>query len=378
MRHAKLILAVTALSMLCLSGCTLTVYNSYRDIENMEVVQVVGLDASGEEGVTLSVATGADASGREPVRLTQEASSLDGAMRAMEQLSGPGYLFYSGTGAIVMGEGAAEEAERWLDAVARSKELRLDVELYVFRHGRAEALIAGEDALEDVYAGLAGLAKLVREDGPSPVPTCADVSRKLLSSGAALATAIETKEGVDGKLTPVPSGYAILTSGGLAGWLSGGEAIGAGLFMGGPGISVVELAGGITAELAGADVGVDALWGDDGEVESISVRVDVKGSVIEAPAGSNLGSEESWEQLERELAEAVRGWVSGMLEKSRTLKADFLDFGHLIESMHPLKFADMPRPWGEVYPDIDISVEVEAEILNMREYSVSPFGGDGS
>ena len=65
--------------------------------------------------------------------------------------------------------------------------------------------------------------------------TCADVSRALLSSGSSLATAIELTEGADGKLTPVTSGYAILTGSGLAGWLSEEEALGAGLFMGGPG-----------------------------------------------------------------------------------------------------------------------------------------------
>lgn len=45
MRHAKLVPAVMAMGMLFLSGCTLSVYNSYRDIENLDVVQVIGLDA---------------------------------------------------------------------------------------------------------------------------------------------------------------------------------------------------------------------------------------------------------------------------------------------------------------------------------------------
>lgn len=376
MRHAKLVPAVMAMGMLFLSGCTLSVYNSYRDIENLDVVQVIGLDAVDGGGVRFSVATGPDSSGREPVRLTQDSPSLDGAMRSMEQLSGPGSLFYSGTGAIVMGEKAADDAERWLDAVARSKELRLDTELYVLKHGQAEELIAGDDAPEDVFADLSSLAKLVREDGPSPVPTCADVSRALLSSGSSLATAIELTEGADGKLTPVTSGYAILTGSGLAGWLSEEEALGAGLFMGGPGISVVELEDGITAELAGADVALDARWGKDGGIEGIDVSAEVKGSVIEAPAGSSLGSEEAWAELEQELAGCVYGWVSGVLEKSQTLNADFLNLEHRIESAHPLKYANMPVQWSEAFRDIDISVSVQAKIVNMREYSVSPYEGE--
>ena len=72
MRHAKLVPAVMAMGMLFLSGCTLSVYNSYRDIENLDVVQVIGLDAVDGGGVRFSVATGPDSSGREPVRLTQD------------------------------------------------------------------------------------------------------------------------------------------------------------------------------------------------------------------------------------------------------------------------------------------------------------------
>ena len=60
MRRAAVALAASAL--LALSGCTLSIYNSYRDIESLEVVQALGLDAAGDGGVLLSVATGADAS----------------------------------------------------------------------------------------------------------------------------------------------------------------------------------------------------------------------------------------------------------------------------------------------------------------------------
>ena len=155
MRRAAVALAASAL--LALSGCTLSIYNSYRDIESLEVVQALGLDAAGDGGVLLSVATGADASGREPVRLTQEAESLDGAMRGMEQLTGRGRLFFSGTGAIVLGAPAAAESARWLDAIARSKELRLDTELYVLRSGEAAGLLTSDDAPEDVFASLNAL-----------------------------------------------------------------------------------------------------------------------------------------------------------------------------------------------------------------------------
>lgn len=36
----------------------------------------------------------------------------------------------------------------------------------------------------------------------------------------------------------------------------------------------------------------------------------------------------------------------------------------------------MPVQWSETFRDIDISVSVQAKIVNMREYSVSPYEGE--
>ena len=85
----KAIIALALALMLPLSGCTLSVYNSYRDIESLKVVQAIGLDLSEDGSVVLSAATGPDASGREPLRITQEGPSLDAAMRSAEDVSMP-------------------------------------------------------------------------------------------------------------------------------------------------------------------------------------------------------------------------------------------------------------------------------------------------
>ena len=151
MRRAAI--ALLAAAMLTLSGCTLSIYNSYRDIESLEVVQALGLDSAENGGVLLSVATGSDASGKEPVRLKQEAESMDGAMRGLEELAGRGTLFFSGTQAIVLGKEAANEAARWLDAVARSKEPylhQLSPVFFKIAPGFHRAVRAGAGYLHDV------------------------------------------------------------------------------------------------------------------------------------------------------------------------------------------------------------------------------------
>lgn len=49
--------------MLCaflpLSGCTLSVYNNYRELERLQVIETVGFDAAQDGGVVLSISAGA-------------------------------------------------------------------------------------------------------------------------------------------------------------------------------------------------------------------------------------------------------------------------------------------------------------------------------
>lgn len=369
MRKAIIALALTL--TLPLSGCTLSVYNSYRDIESLEVVQAIGLDLSRDGNVILSAATGPDASGREPLRVTQEGSSLDEAMRSAEERSGGGSLFFSGTGAIVLGEAAASETQRWLDALARSKQLRLDNELYILRGGEAREFISGEDAPEDVFSDLSSLANRLSEYGPAPATICAEISRSLISSGAALVTAIELKEGALGTLTAVPAGFAVITDDGLSGWLDGEAALGAGFFTGGTGLSVVELDT-VTLELSGADVSVNPVWDGD-TLSRLDVCLSVSGSVIEAEPGSDFSSSESWDALEQELSDVSLSWLKRAIERSIELKADFLGLGRLVETLDPVKFTAMPVTWMELFPELDFEFSSEAKILNMREYTRSPY-----
>ena len=372
MRHAKAAVLLLAAPLLALGGCTLSIYNNLREMESLEVVQALGIDAGEDGGVRLSAATGSDASGREPLRLSCEGSSFEGAMRELEALSGAGSLLFSGTGAIVLGESAAAQSGRWLDAVARSDQLRLDTELFVLRGDEAAGLIAGPDAPEDVFAALNALSRRMSEDGPASAATCTAVSRQLIEQGAALTAAVELEEGADGKLTPVPAGLAVLSSGGMTLYLTDGAAAGAGMFLDGPGTAVLELGGGVTAELAGAGIELEPVWDGEG-LERLCLSVSISAGVIEAPPGTNLAAPGAWEALELELAETARGWTVSALEASRESGLDFLGLERELERRFPRRAASLGRDWPG---SMEFSVTAEGRLLNAREFAVSPYGGE--
>lgn len=362
-----------AAGFLLLSGCTLSIYNNYRDIESLRIVRVLGIDLT-ENGVLLSAATGEDASERSPLRLTGEGETLAEAMRSLEDSTDSGSLFLSGAGAIVLGADAAGDISRWLDAIARSRELRLDTELFVLRRGAAAELIAGEDAPEDVFSALDALSMRLRETGGAPSPNCARVSQALTASGAALAAAIELEEGPEGKYTPVPAGYAALTRGGFAGWLDGDAALGAGLFLGGVGMETLTLPGGMVAELAGVELKLVPLWREDGSLARLDIELDVRGSIIEAPPGCSLASREDWDALGEALAGEVCAWVEAALEESRSLGADILGLGERLSSRWPLRFAALSGRWEATLRSLDFGVSGEGKLLNAREFVSSPYG----
>ncbi|MFR5783426.1 MAG: hypothetical protein ACLUEK_17215, partial [Oscillospiraceae bacterium] len=90
-------------------------YNNYRELERLQVIETVGFDAAEDGGVTLSISAGRDASGREPVRASASAQSVTEAMQELQDRSRSDELFFYGTGCILLGDAAAVETARWLE-----------------------------------------------------------------------------------------------------------------------------------------------------------------------------------------------------------------------------------------------------------------------
>ena len=101
MRRALAVM-LSLLVFLPVSGCTLSVYNNYRELERLQVIETVGFDAAEDGGVTLSISAGRDASGREPVRASASAQSVTEAMQELQDRSRSDELFFYGTGCICL------------------------------------------------------------------------------------------------------------------------------------------------------------------------------------------------------------------------------------------------------------------------------------
>ena len=213
-RYISILIIIS--SLLSLGGCG-GIHTNYREIQQLMVVQTLGLDR--EEGsVRVSMAAAAEASGDGPRRMSASGGTVSSAIERAYELSYEEEIFFSHVNHILIGETAAEEElDSFLDYLCQSPELQIDIPLYIVREGTAEQAVM---EVGDSSRGISEVMQAVREifstASNSRVFTVADTLRSLDRYGSALICAIRCEPGSESS-GPQNSGQ----SGGEAGGDSG-------------------------------------------------------------------------------------------------------------------------------------------------------------
>ncbi|MFQ7857039.1 MAG: hypothetical protein ACLRIS_19820 [Flavonifractor plautii] len=216
-------LLLAGLAALTLTGCRrgpgLLPYA--REIEDMELMQTLGVDRAGEGQVevTASSGSGDPAEGAATV-VSGQAGTISAAVLGM-QGEGSSYLYFGHVGQLLLGEELARRVEPALDYILRDVETRLDTALYLVRGGTAGKAItaAGEDgSAADRLEALAEDAGLLAGSMPRTVK---DALSDLYAQGATFLPAVEADEAL------TAAGYGILKGttwpAGLRGTPPGGQ-----------------------------------------------------------------------------------------------------------------------------------------------------------
>ncbi len=366
-RQKRAALLLSFLFIGLLSGCAggWTVRVSYRDLEQLRVVQTLGIDY--EDGLTrVSVSTGAGAGeDSAPILKTAAASGIEEAMEELQRYSSGEDFLFSHTQFILLGEEAArEDLLHCLDFIERAPQMRADTPLFIIKNGKAASLITQTGG--ESYDISAVLAALLRDAGSRslvPIGTCRDTVRTLSGSGSALLCALEAAEislvsrsaqGEEGDLTALTAGCAVLRDGALAGYLSREEAEAACLLLGMGGHGPVPLDDG-TVILTGSDCETRPLR-RNGAVTGFSFSLRLRAAVAEAGRQGDPDPE----RLRAQLEETVFEWACGALSKSRGLRADFLDLVRTAERAFPGQKIPAYGAWPEG-PAFFLSVTAEIE-----------------
>lgn len=379
----KLAVSLLAALLLMLGGCKSgMLYADMREIDQLELIQTVGLDAAAD-GVTATAASGMRVGGGSPTILENTSPTAARAMRLMQNYSSKKYIFYGHVRYLLVGEDAAREGlGRYLDYVERSVELRLSTGLLIVRGGTANGLIRLTSTESESTAELlASLEKDVRLMSESRVGSCGEAAESLAEGGTALVAAVRPERGEDGWRI-ASAGYAVFKEGRLAAYIDTDTARAVNLLTG-------EVEGDVTeleddrGELAALRVtsGKSSFEADfsGGELVRFRVKACVTANIEELREGADPYDPDELADLESKLAALEAARIERALCIMRELGCDYLGIGAKLRLAHPLKADRLGGSLSESIVGAETEVRVEAKI--ERTYDLgAPLrtdGGDG-
>ena len=382
----RLLIIYVIVLCLPLSGCK-TIYNNYKEIEQLLVVQTMGLDTQGG-AVLLSLASAASSKGQAK-RLSATGESITTAMERIYNYSYEEQLFLSHVGQVIIGEQAAERGlDDYLAYISRTPEMRLDMPMFIVRDGTAL------DAVMQVGDGTRGISEILetvevssRRRGDSGIYTAADVLRDTMRWGSALICALECSESSETPdsgggnsspgsedqphLTAAAQGFAIIREGKLCRYLTREQAIAVGFLRNNVGISDVQVndrrGDQVVLEIDGGSSRIKPVWAGPGELKALDVQIQVQASVIEVSGGGELGSAEYNDHLTAQLEALISGYVKETLQASKDLKADFLGLASSVERSNGEYFRMMEQSFPELLPSLELKVTVRGQLRHTND-----------
>ena len=405
-RYISLLIIIS--SLLGLTGCG-GIHTNYREIQQLLVVQTLGLDR--EEGsVRVSMAAAAKASGAGPRRMSASGGTVSTAIDRAYDLSYEEDIFFSHVNHILVGQDAAEDMDAFLDYLCQSPELRIDIPLYVVREGTAEQAVM---EVGDGSRGISEVMQAVRESFATPsdskVFTVADTISSLGRYGSALVCAIRcepgsessgsqeaggTQDGAKGKgqeeeQSSEPAagegrgsgaegstmagiaGYAVIREGQLCKYLEPELAVAVGLMTGSVPISFIgveDMDGRpCSLEVYQGSARLSPLWGGPGELKGLDIQAEVTASVMESGSSGAAGAEEYVNYLTGRLEAAVSEQLSSLLQSSMELKADFLGLAGRVERSSPENYRLMEQDFTEVLPSLELQISVSGRLSHTND-----------
>ncbi len=352
--------AALALLLVPLGGCRADVLPYAREIEEMELMRTLGVDAGADGGLAVAASTGrqggADGLDGPPTLAFGQADTLSAAVLDM-QGEGDSYLYFGHVGQLLLGEELARRSARpALEYVLRDVEMRLGTELYLVREGRAGdamAAAAEEGAAADRLEAMEDGAALLPNVSPRTVE---DVLEDLARNGCSFAPAVLP----DGRLTA--AGYGVLKDGVLAGWTQGEAAWGINLILGRVEADVVEveLPGGETAALRVVEARTRVRPQFDGK-KLVGVEVSCRVDANLAEGDADLADRAVRTALEQALARRETSRIRAALDLCRSLDADFLGLEDAAGLARPWKWAEIQRQWDLSQLELQAAVEATVE-----------------
>lgn len=391
---------------------------NYREMEELLVLQTLGVDNAEGGGTVLSLASCA-ASGKSaaPVRMCLTGATVASAVERAQNYSFEETLFISHADAVVLGEAyAAAGAADCVDYITQSPRLRIDMPIYIVRGATAEEAVLnvgdGEAGISEILSGVREYYNTRARDG---VFTVADLTRDTLRHGSALVCALELTpsdrhtpdasaadsgggspdSGSSGgassasqgdaedagavaaaggdssapRLTAVAAGYAVMREMRLCGYISPEDSLGVGFLRGRVGqsdVTVTDRRGElVTLEINDGECDIAPRFASDGSLSRVDIAARVNATVLQADGSADFADVAYIDYLTAQLESVVSERIGRVLRLARGLKADFVGLGAAVERAAPAAYSP-GAPFYELLPTLELRVSVNGRIIHSN------------
>lgn len=377
MRHHKgLLLTVAALVSVTLSGCW-----DNRELDTLAIVVGIGVDRieKGEIEITAQMVRPGDVKGGgesgggspsggssgEPVTVMQsKGRTVFEAIRRLTMGSERSVYLSHNQFIVIGGETARSGVRPLLDFFMRNPEARQNVWVLIAA-GRASEVLMSQGRFEKIPAvGTAALIRIHSEESQTHVVTLQEFAAQLMSKTGAPSTASVEVTGGKSKIVRL-SGVAVFKSDKLVGRFGAREARGLMWLIGEEARSVIPVEGPGGQGRASLEVqrsGLNVTGAIKRGRPQMQVRVKVRGILGEQGSTNDFTNPSAIDFLEGRLARMIRSEIHAALTKSQKWNTDVFGFGDALHRKYPREWKKFERRWDELFPVLNVSVEVETEL----------------
>jgi len=397
----------TALAVLIFSfsGCKKSYLPEQKEIDNLKLVQVVGIDKlpdetddcmvtiaskNLEEGGQGSLETTGQSSGSvspKALVLSAKGKTIFEAVRNIQTHSNK-TIFWGHADYYLIGEEAAREnIVKYIDFFTRDHELRIESKVYIVKDSTARDLIEQFNQSNDYYIHdkLEILGQNLKLVGYSHEMKVHELMRfiDIHHASARIPCIYLVSRGTGGKASEVLDieiyGYAIISNFKLAGFIGTDISRGVNLITNTLESSIVAV-----KDQAGYDISLEIIdsktevipFFNGDTLESITLKTKVTSNLGEAQSQIDITTEDSISYMEAQQSEILKGEMEKVLEKVKEFKSDCLEICDKIRLKRPLKWRKIEDQWMEIFLNTRIDVQVESNI--QRTYDLrEPSGYQG-
>jgi len=397
MRLAKkaLLIIVVSIMTLALTGCkNLRILPPRVEISELNLVRAMAVDKGEDGGILVTITSkkegenqgtgsgeGGPATTEQVIVLSAEGQTIESAVRQFQTYINKRVFWGHCTFFLIGEEAARQDISRYLDFYVRNHAVRMNSFVYVTKGKAADFLEKSNIPGFFIADYLKSLSKNVSLVSYSDSMDVLDLAKELddnttfgaavpalsLSEGTVRAKGLEITLEKDVK----QEGYAIIKDYKLVAFLDPPVSRGYNT------IKNRLVSGFINVrDRSGANLGLEIIQSvtrikpvvENGQLKEVKIVNHLETNIDEVQSKMNVFDEDCIFYLEDQQEQVIKSEIEECVRLAQKLNADFLGIGKAVRLKHPILWEKIKDRWNEIFPELDIKVEVESHV--NRTYDI--------